>query len=280
MIHILCKSLTQLLLLIFFTQQAFAGEISRDIRSGASPETPQGDGGYADLGFGIEANSGPKLKGSGSGEVDLSLNLNIGYQYQGYFVEALSDSQFGLVLGYNALNTQHWTLDVVLGPENNEITGKEYDELTSLRDRHVDLTAGIRATGYFGHSIIQLQLRNEILTNLHNGYSASLTAGRSWQIRNANMHALVSYQHSSSATVDYYFGVRGKEASLEFPQYSASASNIFNSEIGLTYPVNETWILRTKLTASRIDKSISDSPLMQNHKQNLFYSAITLNYVF
>ena len=276
----LCNSLIGLLLMTCFSSPLWAGEIARDIRIGTGPEMEQADGGYADLGFGIEASTGPKIKGSESGDVGITVVLNMGYQWRGYFVEALSDSQHGLVFGYNVLNTKNWTLDFVFGPENDEITEEDYDELAPLRDRYVDLTAGIRATGYFGHSIIQLQLRNEILTNLHNGYSASLTMGRSWQVRNANLHALINYRHLSSDVVNYYFGVSNLEANTEFPQYTASSADSFSAEIGLTYPINETWIVRSKLSAIHIDEDISASPLMHPNERNAILSTITLNYVF
>jgi len=274
------KILLSFLLLMLLNGQVNAGEIARDIRSGTGPDFPQPDGGYADLGFGLEASSGLKLKGDARGPVNFAVHLNMGYQWRGFFVEALSDSEKGLVFGYNALNTQNWTLDVVLGPEHNEITGELYDELKPLRDRYVDLTAGIRATGYFGHNIIQLQLRNEILTGLHEGYSATLNAGRSWQIRNANLHALVGFHHGSQQVTDYYLGVSEREASAEFPQYTAGASNSFSSEIGLTYPLNESWILRSKITAIRFDEDIANSPLMENTKRNFIFSVVTANYVF
>jgi outer membrane protein len=280
MIITLNKNLLGFLFLTLFSTYLWAGEISRDIRAGTGPEYGQEDGGYADLGFGFQTYSGQEIKGSEISDIHLTVNLNMGYQWQGYFVEALSDSQYGLVLGYNALNTSNWTLDAVFGPENDGTTREEYDDLAPLRDRYLDLTAGIRATGYFGQTIIQLQLRNEILTNLHNGYSALFTVGRSWQIRNANLHALVSYQHQSASTVDYYWGVKSTEANDEFPQYTASAANTFSSEVGLTYPINETWIIRSKLSVTRVDEDISNSPLLQTHKRNSVLSTVTLNYVF
>ncbi len=280
MIITLNKSLLGFLFMTLFSCQLLAGEISRDIRAGTGPEFGQEDGGYADLGFGFVTLSGPKIKGTQSDDIDFTINLNMGYQWKGYFVEALTDSQHGLVFGYNALNTTNWTFDWVLGPENNEITQELYDELAPLRDRYVDLTAGIRATGYFGHTIVQLQLRHEIITDLHNGYSAFVTAGRSWQIRNANLHALISYRHLSASAVNYYFGVNNNEANVEFTQYTASAADSFSSEIGLTYPINETWIVRSKLAAIRVDKDISDSPLMRSHERNSLLSSVTLNYVF
>lgn len=268
------------ILCALYSLGASAGEIARDIRIGNGGDYTQQDGGYADIGFGIQANSGPMIKGDEDGDIGLAVNLNMGYQWHGFFVEALSDSEKGLVFGYNALNTPNWSLDVVLGPEHDEITEEEYKDLAPLRDRKFDLTAGVRATGYYGNNILQLQLRNEILTNRHNGHSASLTAGRSWQIRNANLHALVGYHYASQEVVDYYVGVRSEEASSEFPQYTAGATNTFSSELGLTYPINETWILRSKITAIRFDEEFAHSPIMVDKDRDFIFSTITMNYVF
>jgi len=259
------------------TPIALAGDIARDIRDADSGYSQ--DGGHLEYGIGLLGVNGQEFAGSGTNNTKLSTSFSASYQWKGIFAEIFSDSGDIMVAGYNAYNSANWSLDFIVIPENNTIDEEVHSSFSSLTPRRGDTMGGLRATGYFGNNIVQLQLRHEI-GHYHNGMSTSLVTGKSWQIRNQNYHLLVGLKHKSSDIVNYYYGVNESEASNLFSVYSAKAATSLTAEAGVTYPVTENWVMRSSIKYSRESDEIVDSPLMFEHDPDLFTYSVSMNYVF
>ncbi len=264
------------MLLVTFTGSALATGITRDVRDASNAEESRQDGGYFEVGVGVNVNNSNIFKGKERKAVNPTVTLNMGYQWKGLFVDL--NEEEGFVFGYNALNTEHWSFDLIAGP-TGEIGEDQSDDFTSLRKRESGVTGGFRATGYFDTNIFQFEIREE-LTDNHNGYHASMLLGKSWQFRNMNTHAIAGIHHGSAELHDYYWGVRSSEASAEFPQYTAESGTAISAEFGLTYPISESWVLRSKLNYVHISEEIANSPLRFDDKQDLVNLSASISYVF
>lgn len=273
------KKILSAAVLAVFAGSALASGITRDIREAANAEDSRQDGGYFELGIGAYSTNTRVFKGDDDGKQGINIVINAGYQWKGLFIDANEDD--GFIFGYNALNTEHWSFDLVaggLGPTIDEDTG---DGFETLNIRKASLTAGIRATGYYDTNIFQFEVRDEVTSeSRHGGYHASILAGKSWQIRNANTHIILGLHHGSEKLNDYYWGVDVDEASTQFSQYSAGASNQFTAEFGLTYPVAEDWVFRSKINYLRASSEIAKSPLRDDDNRNIYIASASISYVF
>ncbi len=106
----------------------------------------------------------------------------------------------------------------------------------------------------------------------------NLSYAKNWQHRNWNFHSLFSLTHRSNKLVDYYLGVREDEVTEVFSLYKAGSGNEFNFEVGLTYPVNENWVLRSTAQYIKLSSDFSESPLAYDDDGAVFLTS--LRYVF
>ena len=220
------------------------------------------------------------LLGEDEQDTQVKVFINGRYQWRGLFVEAFAESYQGVVLGYNAFNTEHWSIDVIGHDQFEEISQEEYEQLQGIETRRGDFAVGVRATAYYHNFIMQFQVLHDITGN-HGGVGGSTMIGRNWQWRNWNFHSLLGLHYQSADTLDYYFGVSSQEASAQFPEYDLESETMFTAEVGVTYPLSEKWIWRSTLIFADVPEGISNSPIMSNEKTDDAILLISgLSYVF
>ena len=269
--------LSAALLLTVCSQSILASGITRDIRESATAEDSRQDGGYFELGVGVYMTNTIIFKGNEDDKkVGVGPQINLGYQWKGLFIDLNDDD--GFIFGYNALNTEHWSYDIV-GSSISEIDEDNSDDFASLRKREHASTIGIRATGFYDKDIFQFEIKRA--RNDHfRGLQASILAGTSWQYRNLNTHMVVGLHHSSEDINDYYWGVNSQEANDDFEEYKAGASTTFSTEVGVTYPISESWVFRSKLNYVYGSEEFANSPLRADDTQHFLSARATVSYVF
>jgi outer membrane scaffolding protein for murein synthesis (MipA/OmpV family) len=257
---------------------SYAGDIANAVRQGGGiPDAS--DGGYVEVGGGALYLESPiyGVPEDGQEETVPILTVNARYQFKGLFVEAFSESENSLNLGYNAWNSDHWLFDIIMSNQHYELSEEVSDKLAGLRRRKADMMSGVRFTGYYGSYITQLLLLHDI-SDTHHGHVGNFNIGRGWQARNWNLHALVGARYRSKKVNDYYFGVRDYEASEQFPAYEAGDGTYYMAELGITYPVNENWVFRSFVRHTQLPDDLMGSPLIVDDK--LLFFATSLNFVF
>ncbi|MBV1909468.1 MAG: MipA/OmpV family protein [Kangiellaceae bacterium] len=271
------KTIALGLLLVTSSFDALAAGITRDVRDSANAEDARQDGGYYEMGLSVRAQNTIIFKGNeDDNKLGFGVQINAGYQWNGLFIDVNDDD--GFVLGYNALNTQHWSYDIV-GGSIPGIDSDNSDSFESLRKRESAGSLGIRTTGFYGKNIYQIEAR-KIHGNEVDGFQASFLAGTSWQYRNLNTHFIAGLHYSSSSVNDYYWGVRPEEASEEFPEYELKASTSLSAELGFTYPISESWVFRSKINYAFGSKEFSNSPLRADDTQHFISAIASITYVF
>ncbi|MFT6733440.1 MAG: outer membrane protein [Polaribacter sp.] len=269
--------LTAALLLTLCSQSILASGITRDIRESANTEDAREDGGYFELGVGVYVTNTIIFKGNEDDKkYAVGPQINLGYQWKGLFIDINDDD--GFVFGYNALNTDHWSYDIV-GGSIFGIDSDVSDDFVSLRKRESVGTIGIRATGFYNKDIFQFEVKRASNDDF-DGLQASVLAGTSWQYRNLNTHMVVGLHYSAEDINDYYWGVNSVEANDDFEQYKAGASTTFSTELGITYPISESWVFRSKLNYVYGSEEFANSPLRANNSQHFLSARATVSYVF
>lgn len=253
---------------------ATANDIAREVRAGRD-QAASYDGGFLELGLVVEVFSNPLMGLSEEDNgVDIGIALNGEYQWRGLFVEANTESERGLVLGYNLARGERWLLDIIGSNQHDEISEDMDDRLEGLRDRELDFMLGLRSTHYFGSNIFQLEWMRDI-SDRHEGVAVNASLGKFWQVRNWNVHAILTYRHKSARVMEYYVGVREDEVTDRFSAYSPGAGHISGLEVGITLPLSEKWILRSTAQYFALSDAMSESPLATEDAGGILLTSVT-----
>lgn len=261
---------------------AFAGDIGSDISRGQHTS----EGGYFEIGTHLLVATSPIVGAPKKGESikEAAISFNGRYQWgPGFFeIETYSSDKATsqVTAGVNILNNQTWWLDAIVTQFHQELDIDDNTTLrnSSLQNRKGDLPIGLRATGYVGNTLVQVTFLSGDLRDEHDGYVISSELGRAWQNRNMNYHWLVGAIYESAKVTQYYFGVDGNQADVNFPAYQADDSVQLFAELGLTYVLAEDWILRSSARYTKLTEQIEDSPIIDEDYASI--AALSLSYVF
>lgn len=263
-----------------WAMMASAGDIAMDVRQ-TSIDSEQG--GYFEIGIGYEYSSSIDAVADGSSDQSSGGVINLGgaYYYRGLFIEAAMETYDGLNLGYQVVGNENWSVDLLASSLSGDFTIEDEASTLSADQQLVDRDslyngAGIRLTRYLGHTVLQGRLVDDIHNG--NGLRASARLGRNWQLRNWNLHGIVSYDYASAKTMEYLVGITDEEATERFVAYKPGAGSAVSLELGAAYPVSEHVVWNTRLLHTQFSDEVSDSPLLVDDHHTGF--STTLNYVF
>ncbi|MEN0038768.1 MAG: MipA/OmpV family protein [Cellvibrio sp.] len=266
---------------ICFPLAAIAGDLSSEVRKGASgPDSS--NGGYLEVGGGLKVFTSPFYgapEGNEQGEVhaEAFIDISARYQYNGWFVEMFSQSLEQFSAGYNFYNGDNWAVDLVGLSDHDEMDEDASKDYRGLNRRRFDVLLGPRGTAYLGNYILQVHALKDIVST-HEGEVYSIKLARHWQHRNLNFHAIVGATYRTQEVMDYYYSIDADEASEKFPEFTASGGMSYIVELGATYPISESWVFRGFIRRTQIDSALTKSPLIVDDHGEMIATAIS--YVF
>jgi len=261
---------------IGYSSTNVAADISQQLRDSSAEKSTAEN--YFELGVGIATGVAPSLTDDDDQFTSGYVVLNGSYTWNNFFIEQYGESDDGLLLGYNAYESENWSLDVVVGPK---FRGLDFDDkFDALDDRNISAMFGGRLTGYLGENVLQFTLKHDISGN-SKGTMASALIGRNWQVRNWNFHGLAGVYYYDSNINDYYYGVSEAEAARsQFTEYHPSANVNFAAEAGVTYPITEDWVFRSTARFSTVSDADMDSPLFETRRSTKMSLSTSISYVF
>jgi outer membrane scaffolding protein for murein synthesis (MipA/OmpV family) len=234
------------------------------------------DGGFLELGFGMQYSDGLTMMREGFEGVEFATELNASLQISGLFYEYYSESGQNGLFGLNFYNNDFIGMDLIIGKEHDSFAKDKEDELLlPINVRNADWSAGFRSAVYLGPLVLQGQVRKEI-TDYHNGWTASVQTGTSIQIKNLNIHGLVGASYQSEEVMDYFYGVTAAEVSSDFSEYNPGEDITYNAELGASYPVSENWIVRGQVNYMQYSDSLVDSPFWEGENTEHVSSRLML----
>jgi outer membrane scaffolding protein for murein synthesis (MipA/OmpV family) len=274
--HIFPKKMIAGLLGIFISTSALSADIAHKIRNNNQDNTTTEN--YFELGLGLGIGIAPSLTDDDDKWAGGSLVINGSYNWNGLFIEKYGESGDPLLIGYNAYDSDDWSLDIVMGPKFGGL--HFHDKFKELDDRNSSNMFGARLTGYLGDNVVQLSLKHDISGNSH-GTLASALIGRNWQVRNWNFHSLVGVQFFDSRINDYYYGINEAEAQrTQFTEYSPGSNFNATAEVGVTYPITEDWVFRSTARFRTVSDADMNSPIFETTRSTAMSLSSSLTYVF
>jgi len=269
---------------LLITNNVIAADIAADIRNAAAgPDVS--NGGYFEVGLGFQYVERSFVSAEDDG-VYGTLDVAGAYRYNRLFVELSQGTLDGLNLGYHLWSNNNWSVDLLGASINGIFNVGNDDDISALSEAQRNEAildrdafyngAGFRATAYFGNNILQYRLVTDIHDN--NGVVSTLRLGRSWQLRNWNLHGVVSADYASAKTSQYLYSVTQNEATARFPEYDVGSTMSYIAEVGLTYPISEHFVFRSTARYTQLSNGEQNSPLTDSGDRT--YIGTSIHYVF
>jgi len=211
-------------------------------------------------------------------EVDFDVDVNYRVQFLGLFVESpgLSSRRIhGLYAtpawGFNFFNNDTWSLDLFYETSTKSINGLE-----GIQNRKKAKRGGLRATGYFDNSQLQVIVTPYSPDNVDkDGLEASISYGHNWQFKNWNYYANVGVHYRSKDVYDYNSAVGYKPSAEGFTSSDGLSTS---AEIGLEYPLSSDWVFGSFVAY----RTLSDRVVAtrQDDVEDGYKAGFLLTYVF
>lgn len=251
----------------------FAADISRDVREGREDESIE-NGGYIEISVSAILNQMPI-----PGTDQLIGNIGFGghYRYKRLFVDAHAESYNQFQFGINAYSGDVWSFDILGASSQHGIDSELNRELQEFSSREPASFLGVRGTGYKGPYIFQFEALRDV-SDVHNGTLITATVARQWLYRNWNFHALLGGRFESAEALTYQFGVDASKATEVYPAYRAGSGTTIVSEVGVTYPLNEHFILKSTGRWWELPSATVGSPFIEDDSYLTFSTSITFVY--
>ena len=222
--------------------------------------------GYLKVGYGFKYQKSPYYSEESGG----SLFLSGRYQIKpGFFIEAshgANELDQGVNIGFNFFNTDTWSFDLmtVRGHGENSYHFGNNGETVLIETRKSTNMLGVRSTGSFGRSTVQLTVAPYSFNDRYdNAVYASLWGSHSWQLKNWQINAAIGAEYRSRGMLDYYYSTNEAMENFGMPSYQASSGINLLSQIGVSYPISENVLFESYARYKHLSSSISDFPVMR-----------------
>jgi len=209
-----------------------------------------------------------------SSEFDLDFSYRV--QLLGFFMESpglSSRRMHGMysisAWGYNFYDGENWTFDLFYQNSTRGIDG-----LKEIQTRNKDKRGGLRATGYFENSQLQLMF-SPVSGNDEgsDGIEASISYSVNWQVKNWSFYTNLGAQYRSKEILAY------DQVTLPVDDDSSKSAGITTSaEVGVEYPLSTDWVLGGFAGYSTLsDRSIA---IRTDNVEDGYRAGLLLTYVF
>lgn len=258
---------------LFISELAIGSDIFHDVRSDLSTI----DSNYFELGLNqsllIDTELGKKTRTG-----DLQLGINGYYRLGSTTIENYSEGFNGLTLGQTLFDSEGWRIELIASQQKylNFGSGNHYLYADSLdADNFQGMNLGVRGSwssdnGYFA----QLQLFGKNLGDNHDGNSANLFLGKSWNLGKLRLHTLGGAMYASSS-----INTAIAEAATPIPlQNNQDSSVSYYLEAGASYELDEHWSTRFTLGAKK--GPTYDSSTAGMRMDHSTAAGVSLNYKF
>ena len=165
--------------------------------------------------------------------------------------------------GLKKSNTVFWT-EVIANARLQGITSAS-GSLEGLTDRKNTLDMGLEASiASDDWGMINFSMVHDVL-NVHQGYELAIK----YQYPMSNgpwfLMPSIGIHYMNQDLADYYFGVDINEVKLNRSQYTVNEAINLSAGYELQYRFNEKWSILNTLNLMKLDRKITDSPIVSNN---------------
>ncbi|KFI12168.1 MipA/OmpV family protein [Vibrio coralliilyticus] len=140
------------------------------------------------------------------------------------------------------------------------------DFLKGMDKRKASLDLGINADFHLSQGTISTYAQHDV-TDTYDGYLAGVTYFLPMSVGSMDLVPFAGLTYQSKDYVDYYFGVKDKEATQARKAYKGSGDVSYNLGYKLVLPINDSWELTQTTAYTRLGDNIADSPIVDSANQ-------------
>ncbi|WP_457748258.1 MipA/OmpV family protein [Sulfurimonas sp.] len=187
-------------------------------------------------------------------------------------------SRFGVYFLGDKKENFSWGLSLTVQPRTLGYKASDSDYLKGMHNRDSTLEGGIAfSAGYKNSTYIEIMLLADVLSK-YNSWISQIEVGDTYKVGNFTLYPSAVVLYQPRKFVDYYYGVKNSEATLNRPAYTPNGGFSFAVQTYVKYPLTQKLSAFLNLRADRIPNSAYNSPLVNN---KFIYSGLaSLMYTF
>jgi outer membrane protein len=215
--------------------------------------------------------------------------INMSTEYKGsngetslFPVAFYSDNDFsisGTEAAVFLLESGNWWLD---GTASFRLQGFDEDlsEFTSgMDDRSSSFDLGMSLNYYSSEAgYLSFDVRHDA-SGIHKGHEFTMNYAYPLQWGRVIFTPGISIQRQSSELVNYYYGIKYKEVTIDREYYEGKSTFNYALDLDFEYELTKSWIIGASVTIIKLGNSIKNSPIV-NEKNNYMISSINVVYSF
>lgn len=160
---------------------------------------------------------------------------------------------------------------------SSAIEGPEKLSIDKITDRDWAILAGGRWYHHNGNNEWQISAVRDI-SNTHSGSKLILSYQRAWQWSNVNLRTEFALLWKSTKLLNYYYGVRQSDRVDPSFFYQAKGGWQPVVSISLQKKINEKWQWINKASFQKLNKGMTQSPLVEENNLYLFFSGFAYHF--
>jgi outer membrane protein len=169
----------------------------------------------------------------------------------------------GRTAGYKLFGNDCVSLDLIARYRPDGYKSSDSSALSGMSERRTTVDAGVAASYFDGWGRTTVFFLSDMLGN-HDGQEVELSYGKRFVKGKWSITPSVGALWQSSNLTNYYYGVRGKEARVGRPRYSAGEG--WNPFVAFDFmcEINEQWSALATFRYEWLDNEIKSSPIVAN----------------
>jgi outer membrane protein len=234
------------------------------------------DGAYLDIGISQVYQSDPfKFDNDNENDNGLQAAVNGRYQKYGFFVElrlgASEQEKSRLALGYNFLNTEHWSYDFRIAT-NHRTLEHTLPQSSIVSTRKSFLARGLRILGDYDNTQLRFIIAESSGTK---GLYAGGWLSQNYQYNNLNLYSAVGIEYRNEDVINHFYGINEVEG---LAYYRGESGFEYTGQVGFGYPITTDWVFEGFARIILLPSGITNSPLVDGN--TITEAAVSVKYVF
>lgn len=212
----------------------------------------------------------------------LAITLLVDVYYKGFFIQSNQRRTEGLFgggeLGYQLINKEDWSLEVLIKQYLREIDSEEIIKetnqndsiLAGLTERKIGQGLGLRYSKFIDDNILSIDIASLVSIDADNDWVAEIYYSHLIPYRNWDIYLGAGLTYYTADVVNYYVGIEQHEVTEQREFYQTGSGYKAQFEMFALRPISESWTFKVGLTHSSYSSNIGDSPIVKSKNASLF----------
>jgi len=164
-----------------------------------------------------------------------------------------------------------WGFSLTAQPRPFGYKASDSSTLAGMDERKNTFEGGIAfSASYEKEKYIEIMLLTDMLER-HDAWLLKTEIGDTYKLGKCTFYPSIIIMYQSQHFLDYYYGVRTSEATLQRPAYRPSSGFEVGMQTYINYPLTKKFSILANLRYDRLPSTASDSPIVED---NTIYSGL------